>query len=69
MTFEDMTIKELIGELDKYHVNDAVFPTIEDRTKLIIEYRKMLALESISSALSHIDATLTDINETLKWKQ
>lgn len=67
-----MTLKEIIGEIDKAPIAveklryDPLSHT--EAVKLGIEYRKMLALENIGSLLAHIDATLTDLNETAKWK-
>lgn len=68
-----MTLKELVAEVDESSINikKCRYETLNstEAIELGIEYRKMLALENIGSLLAHIDATLTDINETLKWKQ
>ena len=67
-----MTLTELIADMGKDCIAvdnlrvDSLSPI--EALKLGIEYRKMLALESISLVLSHIDVTLTDLNETIKWK-
>ena len=65
-----MTLTELIGEIDKVSIAidnlrfDPLSPI--EAVKLVIEYRKMLALESISLALSHSDIDLTNKMETMR---
>lgn len=67
-----MTLKEIIGEMDKAPIPveklryDSLSQT--EAVKLGIEYRKMLALENISTLLAHIDTTLTELSETMRWK-
>ena len=67
-----MTLKELVTEVDESSINikKCRYETLNstEAIELGIEYRKMLALESISSALSHIDATLTELSEIMRWK-